>query len=106
METAILKALLTIGLMLISCTPAFAQEWAKKKLESSSRHSEWVTLKHGKREVKSFIAYPEKKDKATTVLLIHEIFGLTDWVRLFADQLAGEGFVVIAPDLLSGDGAK
>lgn len=97
-----LKFLLTIGLMVLACTPAFAQEWAKKKLESSSRHSEWVTLKHGAREVKSFIAYPEKKEKATTVLLIHEIFGLTDWVRLVADQLAAEGFVVIAPDLLSG----
>jgi carboxymethylenebutenolidase len=97
-----LKFLLTIGLMVLACTPAFAQEWAKKKLESSPRHSEWVTLKHGAREVKSFIVYPEKKDKATTVLLIHEIFGLTDWVRLVADQLAAEGFVAIAPDLLSG----
>ncbi len=99
-----MKVLLTIGLMFFACTPAFAQEWAKKKLESSPRHSEWVTLKHGSREVKSFVAYPEKKDKATTVLLIHEIFGLTDWVRLVADQLAAEGFVVIAPDLLSGMG--
>ncbi len=97
-----MKILLTFALMVLACTPAFAQEWAKKRLEGSPRHSEWVTVKHGSREVKSFIVYPEKKDRAATVLLIHEIFGLTDWVRLVADELAANGFIAVAPDLLSG----
>jgi carboxymethylenebutenolidase len=63
---------------------------------------EWVTVKHGDREVKCFIAFPEVKQKATAVVVIHEIFGLTDWVRGVADQLAEAGYIAIAPDLLSG----
>lgn len=80
---------------------AIAQDWAKAKLEKSPRHQEWVDLKHGDRTVKAFVVYPEKAEKATTVILIHEIMGLTDWVMSVADELAAEGFIAIAPDFLS-----
>jgi carboxymethylenebutenolidase len=93
--------ILTIAAMLASVT-AQAQEWAKGRIEKSPRHLEWVKVKHGGREVSCFIAYPEVKEKATAVVVIHEIFGLTDWVRGVADQLAEAGFIAIAPDLLSG----
>ncbi len=79
-----------------------AQDWAKARLEKSPRHLEWVTVTNGNRAVKCFVAYPEVKDKATAVLVIHEIFGLTDWVRSVTDQLAEAGYIAIAPDLLSG----
>src|ERR1700716_4621938 len=79
-----------------------AQDWAKARLEKSPRHLEWVKVKHGDREVTCFIAYPEVKDKATAVVVIHEIFGLSDWVRGVTDQLAEAGYIAIAPDLLSG----
>src|SRR6266542_1799263 len=79
-----------------------AQDWAKARLEKSPRHLEWVKVKHGNREINCFIAYPEVKDKATAVIVVHEIFGLTDWVRGVADQLAEAGYIAIAPDLLSG----
>jgi len=81
-----------------------AQPWAKEKLEKSPRHGEWVKLKHGSREVESFITYPEVKDKATAVVVIHEIFGLSDWARNVTDELAAAGCIAIAPDLLSGKG--
>lgn len=83
---------------------ASAQDWAKARLEKSPRHLEWVKVTQGKREVSCFIAFPEVKDKATAVVIIHEIFGLTDWVRGVADQLAEAGYIAIAPDLLSGAG--
>jgi carboxymethylenebutenolidase len=83
---------------------AHAQDGAKARLEKSPRHQEWVKVKHESREVQCFIVYPEVKDKATAVLLIHEIFGLSDWVRGVADQLAEAGYIAIAPDLLSGMG--
>jgi carboxymethylenebutenolidase len=83
---------------------AHAQDWAKARLEKSPRHLEWIKIKSGNREVNSFIAYPEVKDKATAVIVIHEIFGLSDWVRSVADQLAEAGYIAIAPDLLSGTG--
>jgi carboxymethylenebutenolidase len=83
---------------------ALAQDWAKPRLEKSPRHLEWVTIRHGNREVRCWVAYPEVKEKATAVVVIHEIFGLTDWVRGVADQLAEAGYIAIAPDLLSGTG--
>ena len=89
----------------LSCTlPGMAQDWAKQALEKSPRHGEWVTVKHGNRAVQAFIVYPEVKGKASAVVVIHEIFGLTDWARSVADQLAGAGYIAIAPDLLSGRG--
>src|SRR5881392_688449 len=101
MKTRLLGALV---LATAVAMPVMAQDWAKAKLEKSSRHQEWVKVKAGKREVNCFVVYPEVKDKATAVLVIHEIFGLTDWVRDVADQLAEAGYIAIAPDLLSGMG--
>lgn len=83
-------------------TAGISQDWARTRLDKSPRHLEWVTVKHGNREVKCFIGYPEVHGKATAVLVIHEIFGLTDWVRGVVDQLAEHGYIAIAPDLLSG----
>lgn len=85
---------------------ALTQDWAKQKLEKSPRHQEWVKVKNGNRTVNSFIVYPEVKGKATAVVVIHEINGLTDWVRGVADQLAEAGYIAIAPDMLSGAGPK
>ena len=67
---------------------AETQDWAKQRLAKSSRHQEWVKVKHGAREVSSFVVYPEVKNKATAVIVIHEIFGLSDWVQSLTDQLA------------------
>ena len=80
------------------------QPWAKEKLANSPRHQEWVMVKHDNRDVNCFVVYPEVKDKAPTVIVIHEIFGLTDWVEDLTDQLAEAGYIAIAPDLLSGAG--
>jgi carboxymethylenebutenolidase len=90
------------ALFLCVALAAHSQDWAKAKLEKSPRHQEWVKLKHGDREVNCFVVYPEVKDKATTIVLIHEIFGLTDWAEEMADEFAAEGYIVIAPDLLYG----
>ncbi|HEY7210807.1 MAG TPA: dienelactone hydrolase family protein [Bryobacteraceae bacterium] len=81
-----------------------AQDWAKQKLEQSPRHREFVTVKHGDRSVETFVAYPEAKGKAPVVLVIHEIFGLTDWAEEVADEFAAAGYIAVAPDLLSGMG--
>jgi carboxymethylenebutenolidase len=83
---------------------AVEQDWAKQRADKSPRHQEWVVVKYGNRTVNSFIVYPEVKSKATAVVLIHEIFGLSDWVRSLTDQVAEAGYIAIAPDLLSGMG--
>ena len=101
-----MKMFLALAFLFATSAVASAQDWAKAKLEKSPRHQEWIKVKQDKREVNCFIVYPEVKDKATTVVLIHEIFGLSDWVRGVADDLAAEGYIAIAPDLLSGMAPK
>jgi len=102
-------------IVFLMCDPlchAQAQEWARARLNNSPRHGEWVDLKSGERTIKAFVVYPQEKKKTPVVLVIHEIFGLTDWVRGVCDQLAENGVIAIAPDLLSGqtytdvDGAR
>jgi carboxymethylenebutenolidase len=83
-----------------------AQDRAKARLEASPRHREYVAIKHDNRTVQTLVVYPEVSAKAPVVILIHEIFGLSDWAKEMADELAGEGFIVIAPDLISGSGPK
>ena len=100
MKSALILRLLAVA---VSTTAVLAED-AKTRLEKSPRHLEWVTVKHDNREVRCFIAYPEVKEKATAVVVIHEIFGMTDWVRGVTDQLAEAGYIAIAPDLLSGAG--
>ncbi len=80
------------------------QDWAKQRLAKSSRHQEWVKVKNGTREVSSFVVYPEVKTKATAVIVIHEIFGMSDWVHSLTVHLAVAGYIAFAPDLLSGMG--
>ena len=75
------------------------------QINKSPRHGEWVTVEAGAGDkVNLWVVYPERKDKAPVVLVVHEIFGLTDWARGVADALAAEGFIAIAPDFLSGKG--
>src|SRR5262249_60934016 len=98
-----MKRLAWIALLLFA-PAASAQDWAKAALEKSPRHRQWVTVKHGNRAVETLVVYPEAKDKRSVVLVIHEIFGMTDWVEDLADQVAAAGFIAVAPDLLSGMG--
>ena len=74
---------------------------AALRLAGSPRHAEWVTVKVGGDSVMAWVVYPERQDKAPVVLVIHENTGLTTWARAVADQLAAEGFIGIAPDLLT-----
>ena len=96
--------LLALLLLLPSAAILHAQEWAQVRLSASPRHHEYVPLKHDGRTVQAFVAYPEVKTKAPVIILIHEIFGLSDWAKEMADELAAAGYIVIAPDLLSGLG--
>lgn len=107
-----LVAVIAAAGLLMAANSSEAQDWAKPRLNNSPRHGEWVEVKSGERTIKAFVVYPERKEKAPVVLVIHEIFGLTDWVRGVCDQLAENGVIAIAPDLLSGqtfadvDGAR
>jgi carboxymethylenebutenolidase len=111
MRTSLLIALvLSLASVASAATPPIAPgaEDAENRLKESPRHGEWqdISLPGSETKIHSWVVYPEKKDKAGVVIVIHEIFGMTDWVRSVADQLAADGFIAIAPDFLSGKGAK
>jgi carboxymethylenebutenolidase len=101
--TGIMFALM--GILLGAQTIAaqeWSQPWARERMAHSPRHSEWVTVKHDGRNVETLVVYPESKDKRPVVLIIHEIFGLSDWAQELADEVAAAGYIAVAPDLLSG----
>ena len=76
---------------------------AAQRLATSPRHGEWVMIKTGPTDsVRAWVSYPSRSDKAPVVVVLHEIFGLSTWVRGVADQVASDGYIAIAPDLLTG----
>ena len=76
-------------------------ESPEPEVNTVTTHGEWVYIKRGRDSIRAYVAYPERKTKAPAVIVIHEIFGLTDWEPKVADRLAKEGFIAILPDLLS-----
>src|SRR5258707_12782057 len=100
--------LILLAAILLAAQTAAAQEWsqpwARERIAKTPRHSEWVTIKHDGRSVETLIVYPESKEKRPVVLIIHEIFGLSDWAQELADEVAAAGYIAVAPDLLSGMG--
>ena len=97
---------LALLVTLIFATAVSAEEikdFGRERLNKSPRHGEWIDIQSGSRTIKAFIVYPERKEKAPVVIVISEIFGLTDWVRSVCDELAENGVIAIAPDLHSGE---
>ena len=83
--------------------PAGAAE-AEARLAASPRHGEWAVVRSGSDSIRAWVVYPERATNAPVVLVVHEIFGLSHWIRAVADQLAADGFIAIAPDLLTMHG--
>jgi len=104
-RTLSLCAIGCVAALALGAIPSLGQDWAKANLARSPRHGEYVTINEpGGRKLQAWVVYPEVKDKAPVVVMIHEIFGLTDWAREMADEVAGAGYIVVEPDLLSGFG--
>lgn len=82
------------------------EDGAKAALDRSPRHGEMVdvAVPGDSTKLRTWIVYPERADRAGVVILVHEIFGLSDWIRAAADQAAREGFIAVVPDLVSGFG--
>lgn len=78
---------------------------AVESLNASPRHGEWAMVRMANGDsVRSWVVYPERADAAPVVVVIHEIYGLTNWLRAVADRMAANGFIAIAPDLLTMEG--
>jgi carboxymethylenebutenolidase len=99
-----LLAVLVAGTTLSAQSLPASDDTARARLNASPRHGEWVKVESGGDTINAWVVYPERSDRAPVVLVIHEIYGLTDWIRSVADQLAAEGYIAIAPDILTGKG--
>ncbi len=109
-----LAGLLLVSALVVQSTPAVpaaanippSENTAKAALEKSPRHGEYVDVKQpgGGVPIRTWVSYPERKDKAGVVIVIQEVFGLSDWLRGVADRLAKDGFIAVAPDMVSGLG--
>jgi carboxymethylenebutenolidase len=100
-----MKRIISVLTLILIAPLTYAEEYkdfGKDRLNNSPRHGEWVDIRSGDRTIKAFVVYPERKDKAPVVLVIQEIFGLTDWLRSMCDELAENGVIAIAPDFLNG----
>src|SRR5205814_10621688 len=76
------------------------KDCGKDRLNNSPRHGEWDDIKSGQRTIKAFVVYPDRNEKAPVVLVVHEMFGVPDWVRSLSDELAEAGVIAIVPDVL------
>ncbi|CAN5755754.1 dienelactone hydrolase family protein [soil metagenome] len=75
---------------------------AVRRLAASPRHGEWAMIPTDAGDsIRAWVVYPERSTPSPVVLVVHEIFGLTNWIRAVADQLAADGFIAIAPDLMT-----
>jgi carboxymethylenebutenolidase len=75
---------------------------AMARLSASPRHGEWAMIRTAEGDsIRAWVVYPERSTKAPVIVVVHEIFGLSSWIRSVADQLAADGFIAIAPDLLT-----
>ena len=92
----------TVALVALLAGCATSDRTGLDRLNESPRHHEWVDVDGDQREIRTFVVYPEVAEKVPVVLVIHENRGLNDWARGLADQLAGAGYIAVAPDLLSG----
>jgi carboxymethylenebutenolidase len=110
-KDAFILCTLLAGLLIGGLPVAFAgtplppdADGAAAALAASPRHTEYVELEAPglDQKIHAFVAYPERSDPAPVVIVIHEIYGLTDWIKGVADQLAAEGFIAVAPDFISG----
>jgi carboxymethylenebutenolidase len=93
------------GSMVVSTQPGglpAGNAEAQARLAASPRHGEWAMVAvPGGDSVRAWVVFPERRDRAPVVVVVHEIFGLSPWIRSVADQLAADGFIAIAPDLLT-----
>src|ERR1700692_1866773 len=93
-----MKYIIGIFILMFAAQALLAEEYkdfGKERLNSSPRHGEWIDIKSGDRTIKAFVVYPERKDKAPAVLVIQEIFGLTDWLRSMCDALAEKRVIAV-----------
>ena len=85
--------------------PAGAFTASSTVARTTLRH-EWVDVPFAGQRLHTWIEYPNRADPAPVVIVMSHEAGLDDWMRAIADQLATEGFIAVAPDILSGRGPK
>src|SRR5258708_30599613 len=85
-----MRFMLVCSIILVRAVPAMAAA------------SKDVSYKSGDETVKGILYTPEGKGPFPGIVVIHEFWGLNDWVKEQAAKLAGEGYAALAIDLYRG----
>ena len=70
--------------------------------EGGGMKTKVVEFQGGSGKIKGYLARPEGPGPFPGIIVVHEWWGLTDWVKGRADQLAKQGYVTLAVDLYGG----
>jgi len=81
-------------------------EEAQSLLNSTHRHADWIQVPAGPGTILASVVYPDRADKAAVIIITAPDQQLSDRLRAVADQLAGEGFIAVVPDVLSTAAAE
>lgn len=100
--SACVTSRMAAGPEVVRVSAAPSSQTVAAQLAASPRHSEWVMVPAGPDTVRTYVVYPERSTRAPVVLVVHENIGLSTWIRGIADELAAEGYIAIAVDLLTG----
>ena len=92
---------LAAAIVVVACAPRAAGAPDTSSSNTVTTHGEWIRIARGTDSIRAYLAYPERSDRAPAIIVIHEIFGLTEWEPTVADRLAKAGYVAVVPDLLS-----
>jgi len=75
-------------------------------VKAQAARTETVSYPSGSDTVNAYLALPSGSGKHPAIIVIHEWWGLNDWVKQQADKFAGQGYVALAVDLYRGQSAK
>jgi len=90
MKSVLLSLILSLSFSVLASVPAVAAA------------GKAVSYKSGAEIVKGILYTPTGKGPFPALIVIHEWWGLNDWVKQQAEKLAGEGYVALAVDLYRG----
>jgi carboxymethylenebutenolidase len=90
------------GFSFVAAILAIALIAASLAAHADAPKSETVQFASGKDTIGGFLVVPDKPGQYPALIVIHEWWGLNDWVKEQSEKLAAQGYVVLAVDLYRG----
>ena len=93
------------SLKFLSAILAFGLIAAPLVVRAQAPKTQTVEFPSGKESASGFLAVPDKPGQYPGLVVVHEWWGLNDWVKEQTEKLAAQGYVALAVDLYRGKSA-